>query len=100
MRLTPQQIARIRQITQQRLGTEVRVMVYGSRLLDGRRGGDLDLLLESSGHITLMQRAELKLALERDLNMPVDLLAYQRGRKPTAFQALALARAVPLDNAA
>lgn len=46
MRLTPEQIQGIRGIAHRLAGAEARVRVFGSRLDDNARGGDLDLLLE------------------------------------------------------
>lgn len=46
MRLTEIQIEAIRQLARQVVGSSVRVRVFGSRLDDAARGGDLDLMLE------------------------------------------------------
>jgi predicted nucleotidyltransferase len=46
MRLTDEQIEVIRQLAQKVAGSQSRVRVFGSRLDDTARGGDLDLLLE------------------------------------------------------
>lgn len=100
MRLTHEQITKILRITHLQLGDDVAVRVYGSRLDDKRRGGDLDLLVESPRRVSLLQRADLKLALEHELQLPVDILAYQQGHSPTAFQAIALAQSVRLEDAA
>jgi predicted nucleotidyltransferase len=45
MRLSEVQIQAIRQITSELAGSEATVRVFGSRLDDAARGGDLDLLL-------------------------------------------------------
>jgi predicted nucleotidyltransferase len=46
MRLTEDQIDSIRQLTREIAGDRARVRVFGSRLDDNAKGGDLDLLLE------------------------------------------------------
>lgn len=46
MRLTEQQIEDIRQAAVQLAGARAQVRVFGSRLDDTAKGGDLDLLLE------------------------------------------------------
>ncbi len=46
MRLTDCQIDAIRQLARQVAGDQVRVRVFGSRLDDAARGGDVDLMLE------------------------------------------------------
>lgn len=47
MRLTEAQTQAILEIAQQLMGSRCRVRVFGSRLDDAARGGDLDLMLES-----------------------------------------------------
>ncbi|MEY4758170.1 MAG: hypothetical protein RJA34_3068 [Pseudomonadota bacterium] len=46
MRLTPDQIDTIRIAVAQVAGADARVWLFGSRLDDTRRGGDVDLLLD------------------------------------------------------
>lgn len=46
MRLTNYQIQAIRQLARQVAGSQARVSVFGSRLDDAARGGDLDLMIE------------------------------------------------------
>lgn len=46
MRLTDDQVQIIRQLVRQIAGSQARVRVFGSRLDNTARGGDLDLLLE------------------------------------------------------
>ncbi len=94
MRLAENQIAVIRAIVHRIVGCDVRIWLYGSRLDDQSKGGDLDLLLESQRKISLLQRAEIKLTLEQELQIPVDVLVYQSSEAPTAFQSIALSRAV------
>lgn len=51
MRLTLQQAQLIRNIVTSTLNTNVRLKLFGSRLYDTQRGGDIDLLLESDAAI-------------------------------------------------
>ena len=46
MRLTDQQAQAIRQVACELAGPKARVRLFGSRLDDAARGGDVDLLLE------------------------------------------------------
>ena len=46
MRLSTDQIARIREVVRQEAGSAARVRVFGSRLDDTRRGGDVDSPVE------------------------------------------------------
>ncbi|MBL8502540.1 MAG: nucleotidyltransferase domain-containing protein [Rhodocyclaceae bacterium] len=52
MRLTERQAARILQLAQEVAGMPVDVRVFGSRLDDRARGGDLDLLIELAEPVT------------------------------------------------
>ena len=47
MRLTTTQIEFIRSTAQQLLGERVRVTLFGSRVDDAKKGGDVDLLVET-----------------------------------------------------
>lgn len=47
MRLTPQQARIIREQTHALLGDGARVRLFGSRVDDAQRGGDIDLMVET-----------------------------------------------------
>lgn len=97
MRLTPDQSLQILATVRRHVGAPYRVSLYGSRLDDLARGGDVDLLIESDAAIPLLQRARIKNELEDRLQLPIDLLVVQSGLDVTPFQSIALAHAVPLD---
>ena len=98
MRLTSEQIRRI--IARVRLegGDKARVYVYGSRLDDQARGGNLDLLVETDEELRPMEKAGLKIHLEREMGIAVDILAVRRGAARTPFQRIAYAKAVALQD--
>lgn len=98
MRLTRPQRESIVSCVHEYAGREVDIRVFGSRLDDSRRGGDLDLLLVSSTPISLLTRAELKQALEARLQLPVDIVTYAQEVEPTAFQAMALKQSRSIDT--
>ncbi|MGC9455956.1 MAG: nucleotidyltransferase family protein [Halothiobacillaceae bacterium] len=98
MRLNHQQAAVVLANAREILGDDTTVAVFGSRLDDSRRGGDLDLLVEATQRPTLLQRAELKLRLEQALGMPVDVITRARGTQPTPFQTLAMLRGIRLEQ--
>ena len=97
MRLSPEQTRVILQCVRQQFGVDAGVMLFGSRLDDGARGGDIDLLAESLSPPTLMQRARATMALETALSLPVDIVATQRGTPGSAFARIARSRAQSLE---
>jgi len=48
MRLTPEQVAIIRSAAAEVFGSDARVWLFGSRVDDAKRGGDIDLLIETA----------------------------------------------------
>ncbi len=99
MRLKTEQITTIvktvHSVTQQ--ATQIRL--FGSRLDDLAKGGDVDLLIETPQLLGLLQKAQLKNLLESRLNLPVDLLIVQTGQKLTPFQQIAFEKSVLLWQA-
>lgn len=100
MRLSATQTRVILNCVRQQFGADVRVMLFGSRLDALARGGDVDLLVESAAPPTLRQRALATMALEQALNLPVDIVAVQRGSAENAFARIARSRAQPLESPA
>ncbi|CAK8711670.1 hypothetical protein GCAAIG_00970 [Candidatus Electronema halotolerans] len=96
MRLLDSQIASIRTIVPQYAGKGCRVYLFGSRLDDAARGGDVDLLIETPQQLPLMQRVRMKMAIEAALGLPVDLVVREENQTPTAFQRLAKLRSTLL----
>lgn len=96
MRLNPRQLEVIRQTVHRVCGERTSVVLFGSRLHDDRRGGDVDLLLEADGDLSLVSRAKLKIALESGLGVPVDLIVKPRSATPTPFEQIALQTGVRL----
>lgn len=97
MRISPQQIATIIETTRCMVGADAQVWLFGSRLDDARKGGDIDLLIESTPKAGLMERARIKIRLEQTLHLPVDVLATRPGTTDSAFVAIARAQAVRLS---
>ena len=73
MRISSTQAKFIAQIVHQHLGESARMWLFGSRVDDQKRGGDVDLYVESDSH-TLMNELRCKLQLEEKLEIPVDLI--------------------------
>ena len=49
MRLTARQIEQIKTIGQEVFGHSIRIYLFGSRVDDAKRGGDIDLFIEPEG---------------------------------------------------
>ena len=98
MRLTPAQIDTIQSTAEVVLGDDAQVWLYGSRLDDQRKGGDIDLLIESSQKASIMNRAKIKYQVEAALQLPVDILMVQIGQTASPFEAIARKRAVSLTH--
>ena len=97
MRITPEQISTIVQTTRSIAGVNAQVWLFGSRLDDARKGGDIDLLIESAPVAGTLARARIKNFLEHELQLPVDVLATCPGAKDRPFVVIARAQAVRLS---
>lgn len=73
MRISPTQARIITQGVHRHLGESARMWLFGSRLDDQKRGGDVDLYIETGPH-TLMDELRCKVQLEEALDIPVDLI--------------------------
>jgi len=98
MRLSDDQARTILRCVRQQFGADAQVKLFGSRLDDSSRGGDVDLLVETAAAPTLHQRALATMALERALNLPVDIVAVQHGHPGRAFARIARAKAQWLEQ--
>lgn len=82
MRLTAEQRQRIRRAAASTLGESATVRVFGSRLDDTARGGDLDLFVELDGEPAEVLERELGFyaALQRELGeQRIDIVVHRRG---------------------
>ena len=95
MRLTNEQIETIREATHQNFGVDASVWLFGSRVDDARRGGDVDLYVETTRQNTLMSALRCKIELEDSLDLPVDLVVKEPGKEKPIYN-LAKAQGVPL----
>ena len=97
MRLDRHQITKVVHATQAIAGVQASVWLFGSRLNDLVKGGDVDLLIESSPPLSLMKRARLKMDLENSLSLPVDIAAASRDDQ-SPFILIARAQAICLNS--
>ena len=79
MRLTSEQAETIRSSIRLHLGMQSRIWLFGSRVDDQRRGGDVDLYVEPESSPALIDRLRCKVALADALDLNVDLIVQQPG---------------------
>lgn len=97
MRLTDHQARSIRQLALEVAGTHARVRVFGSRLEDTARGGDVDLMLELpepvanpallaaqfSAKVTRLmhgRRVDVLLTAPNLMRLPIHDMAFKEGK--------------------
>lgn len=83
MRLTQEQSQIIREEVADTFGPEASVKLFGSRLEDAQRGGDIDLYIEANGSPEELLDRELRLyaRLQRRLGeRRIDIVVHGRGR--------------------
>jgi predicted nucleotidyltransferase len=73
MRLTPVQIQTIQSTVHAVLGAGAQITLFGSRVHDDQKGGDVDLYVETA-QPDLMRKIRCKVQLQDQLDMPVDLI--------------------------
>jgi predicted nucleotidyltransferase len=96
MRLSADQISNLRKTVTSLIKDVTEIRVFGSRLDASRKGGDLDLVVESEQRHGIIQKADLKIALERVLGLPVDVLLVTRNGAQSVFERLAMSKSQPL----
>jgi predicted nucleotidyltransferase len=85
MRLTPAQINTIQSTVHAVLGEGAQVTLFGSRVNDQQKGGDVDLYVETA-QPDLMKKIRCKVSLQDQLDLPVDLIVKPHGdRSPIAM---------------
>jgi hypothetical protein len=91
MRLEPGEIEAIRQAAREVFGADARVRVFGSRVHDHLKGGDLDLHLEvGPGQATFGNEMAFRELIERPLDeLKVDVVVRERGAALTPIDAIA-----------
>jgi predicted nucleotidyltransferase len=97
MRLTKQQTQTITQTVSRLAGTGATIYLFGSRLNDQAKGGDIDLFIESDTPLSVIHRAQIKMELETQLGLPIDIVSKIRGAVATPFQIIAQSRAAQLE---
>lgn len=99
MRLTTDQVQAIRQTAQRVLGDGARVSVFGSRALDNRKGGDIDLFFETDAR--LVNRAKVLCQLYGALTLAlgdrkIDVILKDANTPPAPVFDIAKRTGIPL----
>ncbi len=99
MRLKQRDIDAIKIATVAAFGSTATVRLFGSRIRDDLRGGDIDLLIEAdpNGDAEWHRTGVFKDVLFRHIDeQKVDVVLVERGRAPSAFAELAAREAIAL----
>jgi predicted nucleotidyltransferase len=99
MRLNSAQAHIIRQATREVFGPSARVCLFGSRVDDHARGGDIDLLVESDQPIADLARKRVQLVARLQMRLgdqPIDVLVSAPGVPRGPVHAAAAREGVPL----
>lgn len=77
MRLSSYQSQMISKQIHQYFGESADIWLFGSRIDDHKKGGDVDLYVEAQPH-NLLDEIRCKIKLEENLDMPVDLIVREQ----------------------
>lgn len=94
MRLSPSQLDMIRTTVDRHLGAGSVIWLFGSRVRDEARGGDVDLYVEPPRAVGLRQELRCRADLAEGLDLDVDLIVGGATERPIA--AIAKANGVRL----
>lgn len=86
MRLSATQQQCILQATRKNFGPDTKVWLFGSRADNARRGGDIDLYVETNLLNTFMPTLRCKIAIEEGLDLHVDLIVSDRSKNKPIYQ--------------
>jgi predicted nucleotidyltransferase len=97
MRLTTRQAKIIAQLVSRYAGDTAEIYLFGSRLNDQAKGGDVDILIEMDRRLSRIERGRIIMELEQSLGLPVDILVHVRNTEPTPFLKIAHSHAERLE---
>lgn len=99
MRLTEHEIDVIKATARRMFGGAVKVWLFGSRVDDSKRGGDIDLYIETNGTAAECLEREMKFyaSLQRLLGeQRIDIVVHRRGTTMRAIDEEARRTGIPL----
>ena len=88
MRLSKEEIEKIKEIVTENFG-EAKIYLFGSRLDESKRGGDIDLFIIPTDNSALYEKKIKTIAkLERVLSKPIDIVVHKNYERPIEKEAL------------
>ncbi len=82
MRLIPQIAEKLVSLAKENFGEDCKLYLFGSRVDDSKKGGDIDLLLESKDEVSSEQKIMFLANVQRNITeRKVDLLIADKNRK-------------------
>lgn len=97
MRIAPQQIQSILETSHRFLGENATVLLFGSRVDDAAKGGDVDLYIETPAQPGIWRQAQFLAELEKRLGLPVDLVLHAHGEPERPIHRIAKLTGVTLS---
>jgi predicted nucleotidyltransferase len=89
MRLTHDQIQAIKQSAQEVFGSTVEVFLFGSRVDDTKKGGDIDLYIKAQNDNDFAHKIKFLVALEQKIGeQKIDVILAVNKNMPIEQQAL------------
>lgn len=88
MRLSEFEIDSIKNMAEQHFGKDVQVYLFGSRVNNQKRGGDIDLFIRTSQDITLTTRAKIEFVsnlIERIGEQKIDVVLENQIAESSGF---------------
>jgi len=87
MRLQKEEIELIKKVIKTYL-KDAKIYIFGSRLDDSKKGGDVDIFIITSEKVSLGLEAKMKFLLEEELFKPVDLVFHKDFKRKIEKEAL------------
>lgn len=97
MRLDSRQSRIILESSRRFLGEDVGVVLFGSRVDDASKGGDVDLYIETRTSPGVWKKAQLLAELEKRLGLSVDLVLHPTNEPEKPIHRIAKLTGVPLS---
>lgn len=88
MRLTDREVQTVRRVLHE-VDPQGRIYLFGSRAVDAKKGGDIDLFFEPSTALDLKRKLALEYRLSSECDTKVDLLVKNPGQEEKPIFAIA-----------